>query len=80
MGQVGLAGHIQIGNQVTVAAQSGVMHDIPDGQKWLGSPAQPDRQMKRVLIAMQQLPELIRRVAELERQLAASAPGVGKPA
>src|SRR6185295_944969 len=68
-GQVGIAGHLHIGNQVTVAAQSGVMTDIPDGQKWLGAPAQPDRQMKRVFIALQRLPELLRRVSELENQL-----------
>ena len=69
-GQVGLAGHLKIGNQVTIAAQSGVMHDIPDGEKWLGSPAQPDRQTKRQWLALHQLPELLRRVKELERQLA----------
>ncbi len=68
-GQVGLAGHLKIGNQVTVAAKSGVMHDIPDGGKWLGIPAQPDKQTKRQMIAIQHLPDLIRRVAELERQL-----------
>jgi UDP-3-O-[3-hydroxymyristoyl] glucosamine N-acyltransferase len=44
------------------------MHDIPDGGKWLGAPAQPDRQAKRQMIALQQLPELIRRVGALERK------------
>jgi UDP-3-O-[3-hydroxymyristoyl] glucosamine N-acyltransferase len=68
-GQVGIAGHLKIGSQVTVAAKSGVMHDIPDGGKWLGIPAQPDKQTKRQLIAIQHLPELLRRVAALERQL-----------
>jgi UDP-3-O-[3-hydroxymyristoyl] glucosamine N-acyltransferase len=34
---------------------------------WLGCPAQPDRQAKRQLIAIQHLPELIKRVAKLER-------------
>ncbi len=68
-GQVGLAGHLKLGDQVTVAAQSGVMHDIPDGEKWLGAPAQPDRQMKRVYIALQRLPELLKRVNELEKRL-----------
>jgi len=68
-GQVGLAGHLTIGNQVTIAGQSGVMHNIPDGEKWLGSPAQPDRQMKRQLLATQQLPELLKRVAALEKVL-----------
>lgn len=68
-GQAGVAGHLKIGNQVTIAAQSGVMTDIEDGEKVLGAPAQPDRQMKRQMIALTQLPELIRRVAELERKL-----------
>lgn len=68
-GQVGIAGHLKIGSKVTIAAQSGVMHNIPDGEKWFGSPAQPDRQMKRQLLAMQQLPSLLRRVAELEKKL-----------
>jgi UDP-3-O-[3-hydroxymyristoyl] glucosamine N-acyltransferase len=66
-GQVGIAGHLKIGNGATIAAQSGVMHDVPDGQKWFGSPAMPDRKMKRQVLATQQLPELLRRVAELER-------------
>jgi len=68
-GQVGIAGHLKIGNKVTVAAQSGVMHSIPDGEKWMGSPAQPDRQTKRQMIAIQHLPDLLKRVAELERKL-----------
>jgi UDP-3-O-[3-hydroxymyristoyl] glucosamine N-acyltransferase len=73
-GQVGIAGHLNIGDQVIVAAQSGVMHDIPDGGKWLGAPAQPDRQAKRQIIALQQLPDLIRRVHELEKRLAEKTP------
>ncbi|MDA1273524.1 MAG: UDP-3-O-(3-hydroxymyristoyl)glucosamine N-acyltransferase [Verrucomicrobia bacterium] len=68
-GQVGLAGHLKIGNRVTIAAQSGVMHDVGDGEKWFGSPAQPDRKMKRQLIAAQQLPSLLRRVSELEKRI-----------
>jgi UDP-3-O-[3-hydroxymyristoyl] glucosamine N-acyltransferase len=69
-GQVGLAGHLKIGSRVTVAAQSGVMHDIPDGDKWFGCPAQPDRRMKRQILAMQQLPQLLRRIADLEKAVA----------
>ena len=70
-GQAGVAGHLKIGNHVSVAAQSGVMHNIPDGEKWLWSPAQPDRQAKRQMIALQQLPDLLRRVHELEKRLEA---------
>jgi len=73
-GQAGLAGHLKIGNRVSVGAQSGVMHNIPDGEKWLWTPAQPDRQAKRQMIGLQQLPELLRRVAELEKKLAQNPP------
>jgi UDP-3-O-[3-hydroxymyristoyl] glucosamine N-acyltransferase len=68
-GQAGLAGHLKIGNRVTIAAQAGVMNDIADGEKWLGSPAQPDRQVKRQMIAITHLPGLLKRVAELEKKL-----------
>src|SRR5438552_9695516 len=68
-GQVGLAGHLKIGNRVSIAAQSGVMHSIPDGEKWFGYPAQPDRQTKRQIIALTHLPDLLKRVAELEKRL-----------
>ena len=66
-GQVGIAGHLRIGDKVTIAAQSGVMNHVPEGQKWLGSPAQPDRVMKRQFIAVERLPDLFRRVQDLER-------------
>ncbi len=72
-GQVGVAGHLKLGDKVTVGAQSGVMNDIPDGQMWLGTPAQPDRTAKRQYVAAWQLPELIKRVNQLERKLAAAS-------
>lgn len=68
-GQVGIAGHLKIGNQVTVGSKSGVMHNIPDGETWLGIPAQPDKQAKRMMIAIQRLPDLLKKVAEWERKL-----------
>jgi UDP-3-O-[3-hydroxymyristoyl] glucosamine N-acyltransferase len=67
-GQVGIAGHLKIGHQVTVGSKAGVMHNIPDGEQWLGAPAQPDKQAKRILIAIQRLPDLLKRIAEFERQ------------
>lgn len=68
-GQVGIAGHLKIGNQVIVGSKSGVMHDIPDGQKWMWIPAGPDRDIKRQVVALHRLPELLKRVAELEKKL-----------
>lgn len=71
-GQVGIAGHLKIGNQVTIGAKAGVMNDVKDGEKLLGAPAVPDRQAKRQVVAVQQLPDLIHRVRELEKKLEAA--------
>jgi UDP-3-O-[3-hydroxymyristoyl] glucosamine N-acyltransferase len=68
--QSGIAGHLKLGHQATVGAKSGVMRDIPDKGTVLGIPAAPDKQAKRQMIAVQQLPELIRRTRELEKQVA----------
>ena len=46
------------------------MRDIPDKGTVLGIPALPDKQTKRQLIALPQLPELIRRTRELEKEVA----------
>jgi UDP-3-O-[3-hydroxymyristoyl] glucosamine N-acyltransferase len=69
-GQAGIAGHLQIGDRVIVAGQSGVMNNIPAGERWLGTPAQPDRAMKRQWVAMRNLPELLHRLNDLEKRLA----------
>jgi UDP-3-O-[3-hydroxymyristoyl] glucosamine N-acyltransferase len=68
-GQVGIAGHIKIGNNVTIAAKSGVMNDIPDGEKLFGTPAIASLQARRQMVAISQLPELIKRVRDLEKRL-----------
>jgi UDP-3-O-[3-hydroxymyristoyl] glucosamine N-acyltransferase len=67
--QSGIADHLKVGNQVMVGAKSGVMRDVPDGGRVLGVPAMPDKQAKRQIIAMQRLPELLRRLCELEKQV-----------
>jgi UDP-3-O-[3-hydroxymyristoyl] glucosamine N-acyltransferase len=45
------------------------MHNIPDGETWLGTPAQPDKQAKRLVIAIQRLPDLLKKVAAWEKKL-----------
>jgi UDP-3-O-[3-hydroxymyristoyl] glucosamine N-acyltransferase len=67
--QSGIANHLKLGNQAVVGAKSGVMRDVPDGGRVLGIPAAPDKQAKRQMIAMQQLPELLRRMREMEKKV-----------
>ena len=69
-GQVGVSGHIKIGDQVIVAAQSGVSKSIPEKSIMFGSPALPLARQKRIDVSVRQLPDLIKRVRQLENELA----------
>jgi UDP-3-O-[3-hydroxymyristoyl] glucosamine N-acyltransferase len=40
-GHSAIAGHLSIGDGAQIAAASGVMHDVPAGERWGGSPARP---------------------------------------
>ena len=59
-GQVAIADHLKIGRKARIGPKSGVMHDIPDGETWLGVPAGPDRETLRQWAAIRKLPALIR--------------------
>lgn len=74
-GQVGLAGHLRIGAGVMVAAQSGVHNNQPPGTKLAGSPAINHRKWLRAITALGQLPELLREVRTLRRQVATLTSG-----
>jgi UDP-3-O-[3-hydroxymyristoyl] glucosamine N-acyltransferase len=67
---VGVAGHVKIGDNVIIGAQSGVSANVPDQTTLLGSPAMPIHQARRVAAVFVQLPELNKRVKELEQQVA----------
>lgn len=69
-GQVGIGGHLKIGNQVTMAAQAGVLSDQPDGSVVFGTPAFNFADAKRAMLSIRTLPELQRKVKDLERRLA----------
>lgn len=66
-GQVGISGHVIVGAKATLAAQSGVISDVPAGETWSGFPARPHRITLRGYAALHKLPDLIKR---LERLLA----------
>lgn len=66
-GQVGLAGHIELGDDVTVGAQSGIRNDIPSGKTYFGYPAREIMKTKRIEACISRLPELFKRIRELEK-------------
>ena len=69
-GQVGVVGHITIAKGTQVQAQSGINRSILDeNKKWGGSPAFPYNNELRSQVLYSKLPEMERRLAELEKQL-----------
>lgn len=65
-GQVGIAGHLKVGDGAMVTAQSGTSHDVEPGAVVSGSPAFDTAIWRRAVVAFTKLPELARKVRELE--------------
>lgn len=69
-GQAGFAGHLTVNDGAIVGAQSGVTKDVPEGMYVSGYPARPNKEAWSQLAAVARLPELRRKVRELEQRLA----------
>lgn len=65
-GQAGLAGHIRVGDGAVVGAQGGVTKDVPPKTFVSGYPAMDHRKAKKMHAHVMRLPELRKRVKELE--------------
>jgi UDP-3-O-[3-hydroxymyristoyl] glucosamine N-acyltransferase len=68
-GQVGFAGHLEVGDKAVITAQSGTSHDIPPGAVVSGSPAFENSAWLRSTAAFAKLPQLMRRVRDLENEV-----------
>jgi UDP-3-O-[3-hydroxymyristoyl] glucosamine N-acyltransferase len=68
-GQVGTAGHLTVGDGTVITAQSGVPNDVPAGALYSGYPAVENQQWLKMMAALNRLPELQRRVQQLEGEL-----------
>jgi len=68
-GHSGVRDGIRLGDGVQCSAFAAVAADVPDGQIVAGIPAAPAKEMYRVLQAQTRLPDLLKRVRELEARL-----------
>ena len=69
-GQVGTAGHLTIGNGAVITAKSGVPNDVPAAGLYSGYPAVENRQWLKTQAALNRLPDLQRKLRELEEEIA----------
>lgn len=68
-GQVGTAGHLTIGNGAVITAKSGVPNDVPPAGLYSGYPAVENRQWLKTQAMLNRLPDLQRKVRDLEEQI-----------
>lgn len=68
-GHVGIGGHIAIGDGTRVAGSAGVTGNVEAGQAVSGFYAHDHQDSLREYIALRRLPDLIRRVREIEKKL-----------
>lgn len=68
-GQAGLVGHITVGRGSKVGGQAGVASDLPPNSYVTGTPCYSYHLERRVHVLKQRLPELFKRVDQLEEQL-----------
>jgi UDP-3-O-[3-hydroxymyristoyl] glucosamine N-acyltransferase len=66
-GQVGIAGHVAIPDGIMIAGKAAVSSYKPgDGKVLRGNPAMPINEANRIYILMRRLPNLFRRVSDIE--------------
>jgi UDP-3-O-[3-hydroxymyristoyl] glucosamine N-acyltransferase len=68
-GQVGVAGHLTVGDGVVAVAQTGIANSVEAGAVVGGAPAIDQRDWLKASAVFAKLPELQRRIRELERRL-----------
>jgi UDP-3-O-[3-hydroxymyristoyl] glucosamine N-acyltransferase len=68
-GQAGVVGHLTIGDNVTIGAQAGVAKSVSGDEVVSGSPAITHRLWLRVQKILPRLPELKRKIEDMEKRL-----------
>ncbi len=68
-GQAGVAGHLEIGDHAIVGPQAGVAKSVEKGKTVSGSVAMPHGVWLRVQRTLPKLPELYKKVLEMEKRL-----------
>ena len=78
-GQVGVGGHLTIGRGSVAVGQSGVTHSIEPGAMVAGYPAIDSQEWRKASVVFKRLPELKRRIKEIEARVAALASPADPP-
>ena len=69
-GQAGIAGHLNIGDGAVIGPKSGVGKDIAPGQTVMGMPPMEGRQYLRYMFTAPKLMDMIKKIKQLEKDVA----------
>lgn len=69
-GQVGIRDHVRLNSGCMVGAKGGVHKDIPEGEIWIGYPATPEAEQKRLVFSLKRVPEMRDQVRTMSNQIA----------
>ena len=67
-GQVGIVGHLTIGDFVQIQAQSGVNSDVASHNQLYGSPAMNASDFKKSYVYFRKFPQIVKRIDKLEKE------------
>jgi len=69
-GQTATAGHIKVGDNVTLAARGGIANNVDGNQVLAGAPAMPHRNWLKATMTMPHLPEMRKELRQLKKEMA----------
>lgn len=68
-GQVGVCDHVHLGTGCAIGAKSGIHKSIPAGETWVGYPATPEAEQKRLLFSLKRVPDMRTDFKALQKQV-----------
>ena len=68
-GQVGIAGHLNIGDKVNIGAQSGIIGNLKSDQTLMGSPVMDSKLFFKSSAIIRRLPDMFKQMNDMQKEI-----------
>jgi UDP-3-O-[3-hydroxymyristoyl] glucosamine N-acyltransferase len=68
-GQAGIKDHLTLHTGCSIGAKSGLHKDVPAGEIWIGFPATPEAEQKRLVFSLRRVPDMRDQLKALDAQV-----------
>lgn len=68
-GQAGIKDHLTLHTGCSIGAKSGLHKDVPAGETWIGFPATPEADQKRLVFSLRRVPDMRDQLKALEARV-----------